>query len=615
MNSFLAFAAAERLPCAVMPAALEWSHSKLNTISDSHLVFHPGHSRLPLTLLAAAVVALASCGAANAQTPVILISIDTLRADHLSCYGYRRVNTPHIDSLARGGTLFSQIDSQIPLTLPSHASLLTSTYPAGNKIEENGALVPPGAVTLASVLKSHGYRTAAFIGSIALDRRYGLDQGFETYDSPFESTAGIENPYSARLTRDATLVFRSARRWIETNQNHPFFAFLHLYDLHLPYRLPGYSTIKPSLAGYDAELAYVDTALGRFLDSLAHDGLWKKAVVVLLSDHGESLGEHGESGHGYFVYETTIHVPLLVHWPADSRGVRPERVEEPGGLIDVAPTILDVLRTATPRSFRGKSLFAGARPVLSESVYARDAFGWAALQCIRTGEKKYIQAPHPELYDLASDPHELRNMSTAHADEALKMKQHLAAVLPAGGAQPARPSSGQQALRSLGYIAGSGGAAGAHSNFDPKDRIREFESYTRAVGLMYTGHAREALPLLKTILASDPHNDAIRVDLGHADLDVGRPTEALREWESILARDPRFTPASEAIGLYWMEKLDFARAEAAFERTLRVSPRDYEANFAIAIVDDKLGRSAEAAQHRRVLCEIAPSTPGCRAAQ
>jgi len=615
VNSFLAFAAAERLPCAVMPAALEWSHSKLNTISDSHLVFHPGHSRLPLTLLAAAVVALASCGAANAQTPVILISIDTLRADHLSCYGYRRVNTPHIDSLARGGTLFSQIDSQIPLTLPSHASLLTSTYPAGNKIEENGALVPPGAVTLASVLKSHGYRTAAFIGSIALDRRYGLDQGFETYDSPFESTAGIENPYSARLTRDATLVFRSARRWIETNQNHPFFAFLHLYDLHLPYRLPGYSTIKPSLAGYDAELAYVDTALGRFLDSLAHDGLWKKAVVVLLSDHGESLGEHGESGHGYFVYESTIHVPLLVHWPADSRGVRPERVEEPGGLIDVAPTILDVLRIATPRSFRGKSLFAGARPVLSESVYARDAFGWAALQCIRTGEKKYIQAPHPELYDLASDPHELRNMSTAHADEALKMKQHLAAVLPAGGAQPARPSSGQQALRSLGYIAGSGGAAGAHSNFDPKDRIREFESYTRAVGLMYTGHAREALPLLKTILASDPHNDAIRVDLGHADLDVGRPTEALREWESILARDPRFTPASEAIGLYWMEKLDFARAEAAFERTLRVSPRDYEANFAIAIVDDKLGRSAEAAQHRRVLCEIAPSTPGCRAAQ
>jgi len=615
VNSFLAFAAAERLPCAVMPAALEWSHSKLNTISDSHLVFHPGHSRLPLTLLAAAVVALASCGAANAQTPVILISIDTLRADHLSCYGYRRVNTPHIDSLARGGTLFSQIDSQIPLTLPSHASLLTSTYPAGNKIEENGALVPPGAVTLASVLKSHGYRTAAFIGSIALDRRYGLDQGFETYDSPFESTAGIENPYSARLTRDATLVFRSARRWIETNQNHPFFAFLHLYDLHLPYRLPGYSTIKPSLAGYDAELAYVDTALGRFLDSLAHDGLWKKAVVVLLSDHGESLGEHGESGHGYFVYESTIHVPLLVHWPADSRGVRPERVEEPGGLIDVAPTILDVLRIATPRSFRGKSLFAGARPVLSESVYARDAFGWAALQCIRTGEKKYIQAPHPELYDLASDPHELRNMSTAHADEALKMKQHLAAVLPAGGAQPARPSSGQQALRSLGYIAGSGGAAGAHSNFDPKDRIREFESYTRAVGLMYTGHAREALPLLKTILASDPHNDAIRVDLGHADLDVGRPTEALREWEWILARDPRFTPASEAIGFYWMEKLDFARAEAAFERTLRVSPRDYEANFAIAIVDDKLGRTAEAAQHRRVLCEIAPSTPGCRAAQ
>jgi choline-sulfatase len=614
VNSFLTFAAAKRLPCAVMPAALESLYRKLNTISDSHLVFHPGHSRFTWTRLAA-VLALAFCGAANAQTPVILISVDTLRADHLSCYGYRRVNTPHIASLARGGTLFSQIDSQIPLTLPSHASLLTSTYPAGNRVEENGALVPPGTATLASVLKSHGYRTAAFIGSIALDRRYGLDQGFETYDSPFESAAGPQNPYSARVTRDATLVFRSAQRWLETNRDHPLFAFIHLYDLHLPYRLPGYSPIHPSLAGYDAELAHVDAALGRFIDSLAHDGLWQNAIVVLLSDHGESLGEHGESGHGYFIYESTIHVPLLVHWPADSRAGRPERVEEPGGLIDVAPTILHVLRIATPRSFHGKSLFAGPRPVLSESVYARDAFGWAALQCIRTGQKKYIQAPHPELYDLASDPHELRNISTARTDETGKMKQHLAAVLPAGGAQPARPSSAQQALRSLGYVAGSGGAAGAHSNIDPKDRIREFESYARAVGLMYTGHAREALSLLKTILASDPHNDAIRVDLGHADLDVGRPTEALREWQSILARDPRFTPASEAIGFYWMEKLDFARAEAAFERTLRVSPRDYEANFAIAIADDKLGRTAEAAQHRRVLCDVAPSTPGCRAAQ
>jgi choline-sulfatase len=564
---------------------------------------------------AVAALTVAFCGAANAQTPVILISVDTLRADHLSCYGYRRVNTPHIDSLTRGGTLFSQIDSQVPLTLPSHASLLTSTWPAENKVEENGALVPAGTLTLASVLKSHGYRTAAFIGSIALDRRYGLDQGFETYDSPFEAAPGPQNPYSARVTRDATLVFRSARRWLETNHDRPVFAFIHLYDLHLPYKLPGYSPTEPSLAGYDAELAYVDAALGRFIESLTQDGLFQKAIVVLLSDHGESLGEHGESGHGYFIYESTIHVPLLIHWPGNSRSGLPERVQEPGGLIDVAPTILDTVKIAVPPSFRGKNLFAGPRPVLSESVYARDAFGWAPLRSIRTGESKYIEAPHPELYYLASDPHELRNISTVHLDEAAKMKQRLTAMRPAGSAQPARSSATQQALRSLGYIAGPAGASVAHSNIDPKDRIREFESYTRAIGLMYAGRAREAVPLLKTILASDPHNDAIRVDLGHAELDAGRAADALHEWESILARDPGFTPASEAIGFYWMEKLDFARAEAAFERTLRVSPRDYEAHFAIAIVDDKLGRTAEAARHRRIVCEISPSTPGCTAAQ
>jgi choline-sulfatase len=568
-------------------------------------------SRVRWTRPAAAVFALALCGAAKAQTPVILISVDTLRADHLSCYGYRRVNTPNIDSLAHGGTLFSQIDSQIPLTLPSHTSLLTSTLPAENKVEENGSLVPAGTMTLASLFKLRGYRTAAFIGSIALDRRYGLDQGFETYDSPFEAAPGPENPYSTRVTRDATLVFRSARRWLELNRDHPLFAFIHLYDLHVPYKRPGYSPTEPSLAGYDAELGYVDAALGRFIDSLTRDGLWQKSIVVLLADHGESLGEHGESGHGYFIYESTLHVPLLIHWPTDSRGDHPERVGEPGGLIDVAPTILGALKIAAPPSFRGKSLFAGPRPVLSESVYARDAFGWAPLRSIRTGETEYIEAPHPELYDLASDSRELRNISIAHPNESAKMKQRLTAMLPPASAQSARPSSGQQALRSLGYIAGPGGAAEAHSNIDPKDRIREFETYTRAVGLMYAGRARDAVPLLKTVLAADPHNEAIRVDLGHAELDAGRSADALHEWESILARDPAFTPASEAIGFYWMEKLDFPRAEAAFERTLRVSPGDYEANFAIAIVDDKLGRTADAAAHRRVVCKISPSTPGC----
>lgn len=562
----------------------------------------------------AALVVLVACGTARAQTPVILISVDTLRADHLSCYGYRRVQTPHIDSLASGGTLFSQIDSQIPLTLPSHTTLLTSTYPFVSKVEENGSLVPPGTTTLASVLKAHGYKTAAFIGSIALDRRYGLDQGFDFYDSPFNSLGGPQNPYSSRVTRNANLVIRAARQWVDRNRDQPFFAFIHLYDLHLPYELPGYSPVQPSMAGYDAELEYVDAAIGRFIDVLSREGLWRKAIVVLLADHGESLGEHGESGHGYFIYESTIHVPLLIHWPEGQSG-RPGRVNEPGGLIDVAPTILEALRIRQPESFQGKSLFAGARPVLSESVYARDAFGWAGLRSIRTGGKKYIQAPKAELYDLTSDSKELRNIVATDSGDAGALKQRLNRMAPGSGARRESASAGQQALRSLGYIAGPAAARSSHSNVDPKDRIREFEAYTKAVGLMYVERAREAVPMLKTIVASDPGNYAIRVDLGHAYLDVGRPADAIREWDAILARDPAYTPASEAEAFYWMEKLDFKRAADAFHKTLRVAPRDYEANFAMAIVDEKLGDRNASEQHRRVVCEISPSTPGCSQAK
>ncbi|HWD98758.1 MAG TPA: sulfatase-like hydrolase/transferase, partial [Bryobacteraceae bacterium] len=472
-----------------------------------------------------------------------------------------------------------------------------------------------GSITLASFLRAHRYQTAAFIGSIALDRRYGLNQGFDTYDSPFDSAAGPQNPFSSRVTRDANLVFRSARVWLDANRERPLFAFIHLYDLHLPYKLPGYSPVEPSLAGYDAELEYVDAAIGRFIESLERNGLWRKAIVILLADHGESLGEHGESGHGYFIYESTLHVPLLIHWPADSQRAHLAQVNEPGGLIDVAPTILEALKLPPPASFHGKSLFAGARPVQSESVYARDAFGWAGLRSIRMGREKFIEAPRAEFYDLGSDARELRNLASASAGKMAALKQRLEAVSPLrGGARPESPSAGQQALRSLGYIAGPAGAANSDLNIDPKDRIREFETYTRAIGLMYTGRAREAVSLLRTVLASDPRNDAMRVDLGHAYLDAGRPAEALRAWETTLAREPGFTPASEAEGFYWMEKLDFARAEAAFERTLRVAPRDYEANFAMEIVDERLGKTAEAERRRKIVCEISPSTPGCDAA-
>lgn len=247
---------------------------------------------------------------AKPQTPVILISIDTLRADHLSAYGYRKINTPNIDAFAQQGTLFAQAACQVPLTLPSHTSLLTSTYPFQNRIEENAEPVPAGAITLASVLQSQGYKTAAFIGSVFLERQFGLGQGFDDYDSPFNFQAGSrisgsmifagasQNPYSVRERRDGALVVRAALQWLAANHGQPVFLFLHLFDVHEPYSVPTGVARERGISRYDAQVEYVDQVLGRFRQRLVQSGWWDRSLVVLVSDHGESLGSTANPATG-----------------------------------------------------------------------------------------------------------------------------------------------------------------------------------------------------------------------------------------------------------------------------------------------------------------------------
>ena len=341
---------------------------------------------LPLYVFVLLGSVLCPCFAQDAPqaVPVILISIDTLRADHLSAYGYTKIQTPHIDSFAQGGTLFTHAETQVPLTLPSHTTLFTSTYPFENRVEENGERVPTGVVTLASVLQSHGYRTAAFIGSEFLDRRYGLDQGFDDYDSPFAyEGSGVANPLAMSLRRDGALVVRAARQWLEAHRGQPVFVFVHLFDLHTPYSLPPDVPRRRGISRYDAQLEYVDEIMGHFQRELMQYGWWGKSLVVVFGDHGEGLGDHRETDHGYYVYESTLHVPLMVHWPRTAREPNGERrnstietgnstrvssfdfrlssFNEPVGLIDVAPTILDYLRVSSPPSFEGQSQLSALR--------------------------------------------------------------------------------------------------------------------------------------------------------------------------------------------------------------------------------------------------------------
>src|SRR3984957_4752008 len=486
----------------------------------------------------------AALALAEPTTPVILISIDTLRADHLSAYGYRRIRTPHIDSFAQQGTLFTSIEAQVPLTLPSHTSLFTSTYPFENQIEENAERVPAGAVTLASVLRSQGYKTAAFIGSVFLESEMGLGQGFEVYDSPFHFEAfspisgsmffgGMgRNPFSVRDRRDGALVLGAARRWLAANRGQPAFVFVHLFDLHKPY-------IRP---GYDGELVYADQLLGVFQQALIDGGWWQRALVVLLSDHGESLGDHGEDSHGYFIYESTLHVPLMIHWPAGA----PDHVardSQPGGLMDVAPSILDYLHIPAPPSFEVRSLLAsnGARPVYSESVYAHDAFGWAPLRGLREGAYKYIEAPRPELYNLAADPRELTNLFAKGSAKALAMggdlRKLLAARAPRQPVSPATVSPRTRALlASLGYL--SGGPRAANSGADPKDRLPEYRLYENAQIALYNRRLDQAAAILPQLLAGAPHNPLARRDLGGTYVEQRLYAKARASFEQVVAAAP-----------------------------------------------------------------------------
>ncbi|MGC2657352.1 MAG: sulfatase-like hydrolase/transferase [Bryobacteraceae bacterium] len=571
-------------------------------------------ARLCLVLLLAGVAK-----SAQPSTPVILISVDTLRADHLGCYQAKRAVTPHIDPLTKNGTLFSQINTPFPLTLPAHVALFTSTFPFANGVEDNGIPLRPGVPTLTTVLKKAGYHTGAFVGSFVLDRRFGLSRGFDVYDGPLDLH---DNPASVPIDhkRPGEQVANAAKSWLEHNSNGAFFLFLHLYDLHEPYTLPPDPSLRHGEIGYEAELGYVDRILGDFFSFLEHRGLLEKTLIVFTSDHGEGLGEHGESSHGYFVYQSTLHVPLIIRWPAGTKRL-PSRIAEPSSLLDVAPTILDALGVAAPPEMRGRSLLhGGSEEVYSESVYARNHFGCAPLQTLRAGDYKYIDAPKPELYDLSSDPGERRNLYNQQGPRAVTLRKGiiaLRAAYPAEKRKPAAPSPDTiTALRSLGYLSGPR-ASGAESHMDPKDRIADFELYIRALSLSNAGKLADAENLLEGLSAKIPGVADIAMSLGMnqerlgdygnaenqfaraiklapsdapAHFELGlcyfrlkQPDDAIKQLKAALALEPWYTRADEALAEIYLHNKDLPQARQYLDNILAVDPESYTAHFNLGV--------------------------------
>ena len=426
------------------------------------------------------------------RQPIVLITIDTLRADRLGSYGSTRGLTPSLDAFARGATRFTAAVSQVPLTLPSHATILTGLHPAHHLIRTNdGFRLAATVPTLAEQLKAAGYRTGAFIGGYPLRASSGLARGFDRYDDEFLTSLDATE-------RSADEVMRSATLWIDANRSQPFFAWIHLFDPHSPYAPPAPFSAAHRDAPYDGEVAYTDAAVGRFLDRLRQPSLSLPVTIVIVADHGESLGEHGERTHGTFLYDATIRVPLLIKLPpvrlkpdptygrsTDGKTVgRTDGgrvVDVPVETADLAPTIAALAGTTLTRS-DGQSLLpliAGAtgdpdRPAYAESFYQNVLLGWSPLRAVRTRQWKYIEAPRPELYDLEHDPHELQSGLNERAALASGLQRALTSLDAADrskdDARAAATSESFERLRSLGYASGSTVPTPATRAIDPKDR-------------------------------------------------------------------------------------------------------------------------------------------------
>ena len=447
---------------------------------------------------------------------VVLISIDTCRADHLSCYGFKRPTTPNIDAVAQGGILFKHALSPVPLTTPAHSSMLTGTYPPTHGVRlNNGERLADSNVTLAEILRDAGYQTAAFVGAFPLDFQFGLSQGFDAYDCKF--TRKIEKSSSV-AERTAEEVTHPVLTWLEKHAAKPFFLFLHYYDPHAPYKPPPSYAAAFSGDLYAGEIAYVDNCIGQVVDRLRTLGLDENTLLIITADHGEGLGEHGEKTHAFYIYQSTQRVPLIIRVPGGSRG---RQVEENVSLVDIMPTVLDLLGLESPADVQGVSMRSclndGPLPTRNFPLYCESleaaTFGCSPLQGLIAGPWKYIRTPRPEIYDLIKDPGELTNLIERESKEAYRLRGRLEQMLrEMEAAAPQRGRSRVDAetlkkLASLGYVGGGATPEAAAFNpllEDPKEFLVTYERLQKANSLFLSNRSENAKQELLAIVGSYP---------------------------------------------------------------------------------------------------------------
>jgi arylsulfatase A-like enzyme/Tfp pilus assembly protein PilF len=562
-----------------------------------------------------------------ARPNVLLVTLDTFRADRVGAYGYKLASTPHLDRIAREGVRFADATTQSPLTASAHAALLTGQYPTRLGVKDNASTpLPDSAHTLAETLKESGYRTGAFIGAFVLDRPYGFAQGFDHFDATFK---GFRPELKQQAQRIAADVVAPAVAWIKSAPaGAPLFAWVHFYDAHLPYSAPSPIGAKFAARPYDGEVSYVDAAVGRLLAALAGSGALDRTIVVAVADHGEALGEHGEEDHGMFLYEGVLRIPWLVRLPNAERGgtVVAEQVRS----IDVMPTVLDLAGVASQGRFDGESVAGVMRgqprrdppPSYADAHFPQLHFGWSMLRSWRVGEWKYIDAPKPELYDLRTDRAEARNVLTERSNVAARMGGEMETLWRSFGsaAESAPPQPDPETLarlRSLGYVGIAAPSSRTGRGADPKDKIEEMKLFrgliSRAIDDLSAGRHDAAIQRLTRAAGINERAYDVHLLLGDGWRQKGSYEQALGEYDAAALLNPVIAAPYVLAAEVHISQGAFDKAMARLEAAAKLEPGSADVASVRGRVYERTGRAAEAlAEYQRAVA-LNPSDIPARA--
>ena len=551
---------------------------------------------------------------------VLLITIDTVRADHVGCYGYPKIETPTLDLLAQDGILFERAISQVPLTWPSHTAILTGTYPFQNGVQDfTGQPLDPRFRSVAQAFKKNGYVTGAVVSAYVLDRVWGLARGFDFYDDAFSPEA-FQNKDIGLVDRKAGESVTHAIHWLTANSNkqtaHPFFLWVHLYDPHSPYDPPEpfHSKYRDHL--YDGEIAYADHELGRLITWLKTHQLYSRTLIVALSDHGESLGEHGEQEHGFFVYNPTIGIPLIVKPPA-GRDISPSRISTPVETTSVAPTLLQIAGAKDEeieKQFTSLPLLGSNtnddRPAYSETFYTFNSFGWSPLHSLETRRYHFIDAPRPELYDVLADPDERNNLASQQSATISVFKDKLQAMLERNPyqetteANPGVSPDALEKLRALGYVAYHSPVspeALAAGLPDPKDKVEEFNKILTAEDAIHAGDFSTGEGQLAKLEQQDPNLYIVPFLLGETASKRKDWEKSAVEFRRCLELNPNFDQAMTGLGRALFFSGNAEEAKQWARKALERNPLNYKALYELGTIETQSDKAAAIADYEKAI--------------